>query len=83
MVLIATNFSRLPTPRATMDAGANAAVLPIVSVASLVGFGAVVASLPAFEAVKAWVLGIEVDHWSRLPWRPIFLPRSPARHRVA
>jgi hypothetical protein len=28
-------------------------------VANLVGFGAVVASLPAFEAVKAWVLGIE------------------------
>jgi H+/gluconate symporter-like permease len=59
VVLIATNFSRLPTLRATMDAGANAAVLPIVSVASLVGFGAVVASLPAFEAVKAWVLSIE------------------------
>ena len=39
--------------------GVNAAVLPIISVASLVGFGAVVASLPAFEAVKAWVLGIE------------------------
>src|ERR1700686_1872519 len=59
VVLIATNFNRLPTLRATMDAGANAAVLPIVSVASLVGFGAVVGSLPAFEAVKAWVLGIE------------------------
>jgi len=42
-----------------MDAGANAAVLPIVSAASLVGFGAVVASLPAFEPVKVWVLGIE------------------------
>jgi H+/gluconate symporter-like permease len=59
VILIATNFNRLPTLRATMDAGANAAVLPIISVASLVGFGAVVASLPAFEAVKAWVLGIE------------------------
>jgi H+/gluconate symporter-like permease len=59
VVLIATNFSRLPTLRATMDAGANAAVLPIVNVASLVGFGAVVASLPAFEAVKVWVLSIE------------------------
>jgi H+/gluconate symporter-like permease len=58
-VLVATNFNRLPTLRETVDAGANAAVLPIVSVASLVGFGAVVASLPAFDAVKAWVLGIE------------------------
>lgn len=41
-----------------MDAGANAAVLPVLSVASLVGFGAVVAALPAFEAVRDWVLGI-------------------------
>ena len=30
----------------------------IISVANLVGFGAV-ASLPAFEGAKAWVLGIE------------------------
>jgi H+/gluconate symporter-like permease len=42
-----------------MDAGANASVLPAVSVASLVGFGAVVAALPAFDAVRDWVLAIE------------------------
>jgi H+/gluconate symporter-like permease len=41
-----------------MDAGANASVLPIFSVASLVGFGAVVAALPAFAAVRDWVLSI-------------------------
>jgi H+/gluconate symporter-like permease len=41
-----------------MDAGANASVLPALSVASLVGFGAVVAALPAFEAVRDWVLSI-------------------------
>jgi H+/gluconate symporter-like permease len=41
-----------------VDAGANASVLPIVSVASLVGFGAVVAALPAFEVVRNWVLSI-------------------------
>ena len=58
VVLIAVNFSRLPTPRATMDAGANAAVLPVLSVASLVGFGSVVAALPAFAVVRDWVLGI-------------------------
>ncbi len=57
-VLIASNFSRLPTPRATMDAGANASVLPVLSVASLVGFGSVVAALPAFAHVRDWVLGI-------------------------
>jgi len=58
IVLLATSFARLPDLRATMDAGANASVLPIFSVASLVGFGAVVAALPAFEVVRDWVLGI-------------------------
>ena len=41
-----------------MDAGANAAVLPVFAVASLVGFGSVVAAMPAFEMVREWVLGI-------------------------
>jgi H+/gluconate symporter-like permease len=49
---------RLPVLRESMDAGANAAVLPALSVASLVGFGAVVAALPAFALVRDWVLGI-------------------------
>jgi H+/gluconate symporter-like permease len=57
--VILLNWTRLPELRQTVDAGANASVLPAVSVASLVGFGAVVASLPAFEAVRDWVLGIE------------------------
>jgi len=45
--------------RETVDSGANASVLPILSVASLVGFGAVVAAVPAFEIVRDWVLSIE------------------------
>ena len=57
--VILCNWRRLPALRKTMDAGANASVLPALSVASLVGFGAVVASLPAFGAVREWVLGIE------------------------
>ncbi|GLR99352.1 H+/gluconate symporter-like permease [Bradyrhizobium liaoningense] len=56
---IALNWARLPALRRTMDAGANASVLPAFSVASLVGFGAVVASLPAFTIVRDWVLAIE------------------------
>jgi H+/gluconate symporter-like permease len=59
VVLIALNRGRLPALRATVDAGANASVLPVLSVASLVGFGAVVAAMPAFELVREWVLGIE------------------------
>jgi H+/gluconate symporter-like permease len=58
LVLVALNLGRLPNLRASVDAGANAAVLPVLSVASLVGFGAVVAALPALEGVRDWVLGI-------------------------
>src|SRR6478735_7952364 len=57
--LIAVNWRHLPGLRASMDAGANASVLPAVTVASLVGFGAVVAALPSFDAVRDWVLSIE------------------------
>ena len=59
IVLVAINYRRLPSLRASMDAGANASVLPVLSVASLVGFGSVVAALPAFALVRDWVLGIE------------------------
>lgn len=44
--------------RATVDAGVNASVLPVMSVVSLVGFGAVVAALPAFAAVRDAVLNL-------------------------
>jgi H+/gluconate symporter-like permease len=57
-VVIALNRKRLPTLRESMNAGANASVLPALSVASLVGFGAVVAALPAFTAVRDEVLRI-------------------------
>ena len=57
--VIAFNRGRLPALRKSMDAGANASVLPALSVASLVGFGAVIAALPAFAVVRDWVLAIE------------------------
>jgi H+/gluconate symporter-like permease len=57
--VILCNRTRLSRLRQTMDAGANASVLPALSVASLVGFGAVIAALPAFAVVRDWVLGIE------------------------
>ncbi|MEP9352676.1 GntP family permease [Xanthobacter sp. KR7-65] len=56
---IIINFTSVPELRATMTAGANASVLPILSVASLVGFGAIVAALPAFADVRNFVLSIE------------------------
>ena len=59
ITVIAINWRRLSAVRETMDAGANASVLPVLSVASLVGFGAVVAAVPAFDIVRNWVLSIE------------------------
>jgi H+/gluconate symporter-like permease len=59
VAVIACNWTRLPALRQSMDAGANASVLPALSVASLVGFGAVIADLPAFAIVREWVLSIE------------------------
>jgi H+/gluconate symporter-like permease len=56
--VIAANWRRLPRLRDTMDSGANASVLPVLSVGSLVGFGAVVADVPAFAIVRDWVLSI-------------------------
>lgn len=55
LFLIATNWQRLVTLRQTLDDGANASVLPIFNTASLVGFGAVIAALPAFDVIKAAV----------------------------
>jgi H+/gluconate symporter-like permease len=59
LTLVILNYRRLPALRDSMDAGANASVLPAFSVASLVGFGAVVAMLPAFAVVRDWVLSIQ------------------------
>jgi len=59
VTVVAINRRRLPGLRETMDSGANASVLPVLSVASLVGFGAVVAAVPAFAIVRNSVLSIE------------------------
>ncbi len=52
------NRTRLPKLTRSLDDGANASVLPIFNTASLVGFGAVVASLTAFETIRDAVLGV-------------------------
>ena len=59
LTVIVVNYRRLPALRETLDAGANASVLPLLTVSSLVGFGAVVGALPAFVAVRDAVLSIQ------------------------
>jgi H+/gluconate symporter-like permease len=58
LTILVINVRRIPNLRATIDAGVNASALPAISVASLVGFGAVVAAMPAFGVVREAVLGI-------------------------
>jgi H+/gluconate symporter-like permease len=49
---------RLPDLPGVIGRGAEASLLPIFNTASLVGFGAVVAALPAFDAIREAVLGL-------------------------
>lgn len=58
LTVLAVNFRRMPSPRETIDAGANSAALPMLMIASLVGFGAVVAALPSFKLVRDAVFAI-------------------------
>jgi len=58
VVTIALAWSRLGSLKRSIDDGANASVLPIFNTASLVGFGAAVASLPAFLVIRDGVTGV-------------------------
>ncbi|QPH54813.1 GntP family permease [Pontivivens ytuae] len=51
LLILLTNLPRI-APQKDIGDGASAAVLPIFNTASLVGFGAVVAALPAFAMVS-------------------------------
>lgn len=58
IVVLVAHRRRLATPRETMDAGANASVLPVMNTASMVGFGAVIAALPAFAGIREALVAI-------------------------
>jgi H+/gluconate symporter-like permease len=59
LTVVVLNRRRLPALRETLDAGANSSVLPVLTVGSVVGFGAVVAALPAFATIRDAVLSIQ------------------------
>jgi H+/gluconate symporter-like permease len=58
LILIASNRGRLTSLTGTLDSGASASVLPIFNTASLVGFGAVIASLGAFALIRSGVIQV-------------------------
>lgn len=62
LALVFLNYRRFPNIKETLDSGADAAVLPIFNTASQVGFGAVIAALPAFVIIRNAVLDLGGDN---------------------
>lgn len=62
VVLLLVNLKRLRALPQTLDNGANASLLPIFNTASLVGFGAVIASLAAFDIIRDSVVQLGGDN---------------------
>lgn len=58
VVMIGLHFRKGLDLMKALEQGANGSVLPIFNTASLVGFGAVIASLPAFSLIQAAVESI-------------------------
>jgi hypothetical protein len=81
---IARLVARVTDRRASLNAGADVSVLPIFKTASLVGFGVIVAALPACEAIGAATPDLGGGEPRTLePVRPAaFRDSPPARPRV-
>lgn len=58
LVVVLTNLSRFRDIKETVNTGTTGSFLPIMNTASEVGYGAVIASLPAFRIVRDAVLGV-------------------------
>jgi H+/gluconate symporter-like permease len=57
-LVLALVLSRPPQLMKTLNDGAESALLPLFNTASLVGFGAVIASLPGFEVLRQGLDGL-------------------------
>jgi H+/gluconate symporter-like permease len=62
VALVLLQRRQLAGLKATLEAGATAAVLPLLNTASQVGYGAVIASLAGFALVRDAVLGVAPDN---------------------
>src|SRR5262249_12956785 len=78
-VAILCNLSLLPSLRQTSEAGAHASGLPGLSVASLVGFGAVIATRRLSQSCAIGCWEYRVAHSSHSLWRRMSSLRSLAR----
>ncbi len=57
-LILALNWKRFTSTKESVNAGTMGSLLPIFNTASEVGYGAVIASLPAFRVVRDAVLGV-------------------------
>ncbi|WP_210134402.1 GntP family permease [Pseudotabrizicola sediminis] len=57
-LVLALMLSRPPRVMQVVNAGAESALLPLFNTASLVGFGAVIATLPGFEVLRSSLEGL-------------------------
>lgn len=62
LMAVAVNWKRFEDIKDSVNQGTMGALLPIFNTASEVGYGAVIASLPAFMVVRDSVLGIFPDN---------------------
>ena len=58
LVILALNWKRFGDVKKSVNAGTMGSLLPIFNTSSEVGYGAVIASLPAFKIVRDAVLGV-------------------------
>lgn len=58
LLLVALNFRRLTDLKTSLNKGTVGSLLPVFNTASEVGYGAIIASLPAFFVVRDAVLGL-------------------------
>lgn len=56
--VLATNWTRFKDAKKSVNEGTMGSLLPVFNTASEVGYGAVIASLPAFAAIRDAVLGV-------------------------
>ncbi|MBS3960793.1 MAG: GntP family permease [Sandarakinorhabdus sp.] len=62
LLIVLSNRRRLPDLIGSLSAGASASALPLLNTALLVGFGGVIASLPAFAMISDALFGIAPDN---------------------
>ena len=82
-LVTALNWSRFEDLKESFNRGTFGSLLPVFNTASEVGYGAVIASLPAFLVIRDAVLGISNNPLCHRPLPPTYWPALPVRPPAA